>query len=230
MIEKSIQKCQDAKHIKTLALAEIIEERTNRSIRNLLVVGCGSGMEAGVLAKRLNAKTTGIDVNDAFDRDNAFPAELRIMDAQTLEFPDNYFDLLYSFHALEHMSNPQLALKEMARVLAPDGIFVFGTPNKRRLLGYLGSNTSLMNKFRWNLNDLAMRFRGQWSNEAGAHAGFSEDELLSICRLAFDKKITPITDEYYSKLYGDRLVRILKILNLKKFIYPCVYLFGQCPP
>ena len=222
------QKQSKDKHGKTAALAEIIQKRGNRLFQNILVVGCGSGIEAGFLARYFHADTIGIDIGTqfAFDHEGSLPAKLKTMDAHALDFPDRSFDLVYSFHALEHMNNPQVALKEMARVLTPDGLFVIGTPNKRRLIGYLGSNTSLLNKVRWNLSDLAMRVRGKWRNEAGAHAGFTEKELLSMCRSSFRGGVS-ITDEYYQRLYGTRFLRMLEIFRLKKFLYPCVYLLGR---
>ncbi len=42
-------------------------------------------------------------------------------DAMDLLFKDNYFDCAVSFNAFEHIPNPGLALKEIIRVLKPNG-------------------------------------------------------------------------------------------------------------
>jgi SAM-dependent methyltransferase len=80
--------------------------------------------------------TYGIDIGAefAFDHAAASPATLRLMDAQALEFDDASFDLVYSFHALEHIPNFCEALREMSRVLRLGGTFCIGTPNKARFL------------------------------------------------------------------------------------------------
>jgi len=213
---------------KTLALAEIVQAYWIQSPKKLLVVGCGTGEEAGFLARHFNIDTTGIDIGNefAFDREGATPALLQIMDAHSLSFADNSFDFVYSFHALEHMANPQLALNEMARVLRKGGTFVIGTPNKSRLMGYIGSATPLSNKIKWNVNDWVSRLRGQWRNETGAHAGFTENELLVMCASAFQVQPASVSHSYYSALYGKRFVQKLIQLRITRWIYPCVYVVG----
>ncbi len=44
-----------------------------------------------------------------------------LSDLQQLPFPDNTFDLLISTQVLEHVNNPELAIREMHRVLKPGG-------------------------------------------------------------------------------------------------------------
>ena len=130
---------------KTNAFLGPIKPRLERSPARVLVVGCGSGCEAGILARALGAETYGIDIGAEFSFDHvaARPATLRLMDAQALEFDDSSFDLVYSFHALEHIPNFCEALREMSRVLRLGGTFCIGTPNKARFLGYLGSSAPL---------------------------------------------------------------------------------------
>ena len=47
-----------------------------------------------------------------------------------MPFPDNYFDIVVSNHVVEHVSNQNLHFSEMARVLKPNGIVYFATPNR----------------------------------------------------------------------------------------------------
>ena len=60
-----------------------------------------------------------------------FPVEFKIMDANNLEFDDNQFDLVFGGAILHHL-NFQTAIKEVHRVLKPDGHIMFHEP--------LGSN------------------------------------------------------------------------------------------
>jgi glycosyltransferase involved in cell wall biosynthesis len=126
---------------KTAALIDVLKEGLPSPPATILVVGCGTGREAGLLARSFAANTTGIDLGGqfAFDHEGSHPATLLAMDACNLKFPNGCFDLVYSFHALEHIANPHQALLEMARVLRPGGAYLIGTPNKSRLVGYLGA-------------------------------------------------------------------------------------------
>jgi ubiquinone/menaquinone biosynthesis C-methylase UbiE len=198
----------------------------------ILVVGCGTGREAGTLARFFDAETIGIDIEGefAFDHEAARPAKLVNMDAQSLSFPDAHFEFVYSFHALEHIPDVECVLSEMNRVLAPGGVFCIGTPNKARIVGYIGSATSLKNKLLWNINDLSMRLRGKWENKYGAHAGFYANELTNYCERHFGDA-REITSEYYTRLYMRHrtILSILLVRRLKYFLLPCVYVFGQKP-
>ncbi|MGZ8941328.1 MAG: class I SAM-dependent methyltransferase [Methylobacter sp.] len=49
--------------------------------------------------------------------------ELVRMNTLQLNFPDNYFDGVFSFSVFEHISEPEKALQEVKRVLKPKGVF-----------------------------------------------------------------------------------------------------------
>ena len=69
---------------KTEHLAKLISQRHGGPIQRLLVVGCGSGHEAAILARQLNCSVVGIDVIDEFDPVAATIATLEIGDATGL--------------------------------------------------------------------------------------------------------------------------------------------------
>ncbi len=54
--------------------------------------------------------------------------------AEALPFPAGSFDLICCSWVLEHLPDPERALREVARVLAPGGRFIFLTPNARHPL------------------------------------------------------------------------------------------------
>jgi SAM-dependent methyltransferase len=214
---------------KTEALIEVLSAFFERKLKNILVVGCGSGREAGMLARAFGADVVGIDLGDdyTFDHQGSAPAKLFFMDAREMTFPCNSFDMVFSFHTLEHIPEPQRALKEMSRVLRSGGIYMVGTPNKSRLIGGFTSPYPLRLKVLWGLQDLHKRLTGQWSNEAGAHAGFTRSELSTYCSTAFGDA-TDISDLYYRSLYKRRSTAIGAIIKsgLKNIIFPCVYVAG----
>lgn len=181
---------------KTEALSQLIQEATGKTIKRLLVVGCGSGFEAAVLSRTLKAEVVGIDLQSNFDPDAERFVDLRKMDATWLQFKEGTFDFVFSYHVLEHIPDFRKALHEIKRVLAEDGGFCIGTPNRSRMVGYIGSkDASLRNKISWNLNDWQARFEGKFKNEYGAHAGFSQRELCEELQWVFSR-VEDITLKY----------------------------------
>ena len=214
---------------KTEALAEIIVERVERPVGRLLVVGCGAGAEAATLAMALGAPVVGIDLHAAFDPQAARVADLRQGDATRLAFADASFDFVFSYHVLEHIADGAAALSEMRRVLAKGGSYCIGTPNRLRMLGYLGSKDArLRDKLAWNLADWKARLSGRFRNELGAHAGFSSAELGVLLARAFGSA-EDVTVAYYGRVYQRHaaLTRWLGASGLGRVVFPSIYFMGQ---
>lgn len=214
---------------KTEKVAQLISEFYPRPIKELLVVGCGSGTEAAILAQQLNASVTGIDLQEEFDLVASEYCQLTKGDAMSLELESGSFDFVFSYHALEHIDDPVKALSEMRRVLRDDGGFWIGTPNKSRLVGYIGGkNARLSEKLRWNLGDWRMRLAGRFENRFGAHAGFTRSELRDLLSSIFTN-VDDRTYDYFAKVYSGklRLIRMIESLGLSNRVYPSVYFSGR---
>ena len=211
---------------KAQCVATILQHRIETGVSpHTLVVGCGSGTEAATLARVLKATVIGIDNNAVFDPSAGSWADLRYGDATALEFPDGSFDLVYSYHVLEHIPQWQKALSEMRRVLKPGGWCFIGTPNRSRLVGYLGAeHTGMRQKLTWNYDDWRARLRGRFRNEHGAHAGFSEPELANMLRGVFPF-VTSITRSYYHELYPEFrwVVETLWVGRAYRLVMPAIY-------
>jgi SAM-dependent methyltransferase len=214
---------------KTEALAGLIRERTRAPIRKLLVVGCGSGLEAAVLATEFRAEVVGVDLETSFDPAAAAAVDLRQGDATCLDFASGSFDFVFSYHALEHIPAYRKALAEMERVLSEGGAYCIGTPNRSRLLGYLGSNDATWrDKIVWNLVDWRARLLGKFKNEYGAHAGFSSRELEAALVKAFGQA-EEITLPYYVRAYPGcaTWISLLGKSALAAFLFPSIYFMGR---
>ena len=213
---------------KTEKVARIIQRNYQSEIKKLLVVGCGSGKEAAILAQQLNADVTGIDLEENFDAEARKFAALQKGDATALEFSDESFDFVFSYHALEHIENPSKALQEINRVLKTGGGFWIGTPNKSRIVGYVGGkDTSFSEKIRWNIADWKARLKGEFENDLGAHAGFTAKELYSLLSENFPE-VKDMTRTYFSEIYENRqlLMKLIASSGISRFIYPSVYFSG----
>lgn len=214
---------------KTALLAELIRAHFGKAPARILVVGCGNGREAAQLALSLKCEVTGIDLQSKFDPAAAAVATLRQGDATALDFPDNSFDFVYSFHALEHIPDFRRALREMHRVLTKDGAYCVGTPNRERLVGYLGSKgASWRQKWQWNVIDWRARLRGRFRNEFGAHAGFTSEELQHELTDLIGPAVS-VTLPYYLSVYARRktYVALLDRLHLSRRLLPAVYFVGN---
>jgi ubiquinone/menaquinone biosynthesis C-methylase UbiE len=101
----------------------------------ILEVGCGRGIALPVL-DRLCAprRLVGLDIDpellaeaEANLREAGTAAELRAADVRAMPFEDESFDVIVDFGTLFHIARPQAASAEIARVLAPGGMFVHET-------------------------------------------------------------------------------------------------------
>jgi SAM-dependent methyltransferase len=210
------------------AIASVLERRFGRDLR-VLGVGCGDGTEAALLADALGWNMTGVDLLDRFHPSAQQRVELVVADARRLPFADDSFDVVFSYHALEHIPQPGKAVAEMRRVVRTDGGVWVGTPNRRRLIGYLGSrDASARDKVVWNLAEWQERIRGRFRNELGAHAGFTSRELREMLASEF-QDVEDETDAYYVLLYPRwrRVLSLLRQLRLCPYVYPSIYFAGR---
>jgi SAM-dependent methyltransferase len=219
---------------KTEKVAELIRRRGFPPIRKLLVVGCGSGLEAAILAQRLDAEVIGIDDGSQhglrFDPVASRYATLVEADVQALDYADASFDFVYSFHALEHIPAYRSALREMRRVLKVGSGYFIGTPNRHRIAGYLGAKPGDLTwamKLYLNLRCWKAMLLGRFRNELGAHAGFTFSELGADLRETFGDA-HDVSTSYYESIYPNhaRLLRVVGRSPAREFIYPSVHFMG----
>lgn len=104
--------------------------------KKLLDLGCGAGENSVYFAKK-GAHCVATDyspgmVEIALQLAERYGVEIegRTANAMGLEFPDNTFDLVYASNLLHHIPDPEMALKEMHRVLKPGGKACFWDPLK----------------------------------------------------------------------------------------------------
>jgi SAM-dependent methyltransferase len=191
--------------------------------RRVLIVGCGPGEEVGHMADATGALVIGVDL-DVQPLWNRPGAHVLRADARKLPFRDGAFDALYCYHVLEHVPEPERAISEARRVLEVRGIGFFGTPNKARVVGYVGGRASTWEKVAWNAADWWRRLRGRFENAHGAHAGFTDRELGELLERSFGR-VESVSLPYYLGKYP-RLGRLWKTsfkLGLGRFLIPSVY-------
>lgn len=110
--------------------------------KRVLEVGAGSGEFPAYLARAypitefVATDFSQVAVDNSRERASRIP-NLRVetADAQALPFGSEAFDVVISCEMLEHLPDPQRAVREMARVLRPNGTLLLTTPNYISLSG-----------------------------------------------------------------------------------------------
>ncbi len=112
--------------------------------KKVLEVGFGAGTDFTQWL-RAGAKVSGIDLTEeALEnlrrRIEVFqlpqPEYIGVGDAEKLTFPDNTFDLGYSFGVLHHSPNTEQAISELVRVVRPGGEVKIMVYNRRCLCAF----------------------------------------------------------------------------------------------
>jgi ubiquinone/menaquinone biosynthesis C-methylase UbiE len=105
--------------------------------QRLLDLSCGQGTLLH-FAAAAGLHTTGLDLSPLAVQATAeaVPGSVvSVADAQRLPYADRTFDFATNIGSLEHYFRPHLAVREMARVLRPDGLALVLLPNTFGLLG-----------------------------------------------------------------------------------------------
>ncbi|HZZ94196.1 MAG TPA: class I SAM-dependent methyltransferase [Usitatibacter sp.] len=157
----------------------------------ILDVGCGDGItDLGIALRTGCEQLVGIDPFAGFERlpgivaANNLPADihdaanLRFMkeDANFLPFPDDSFDVVLSWGSIEHMAGGYLqALREMKRVLRPDGLLMMHPGLYYSNAGHhLGEFTSEpffhLKKSREQIRDVVMSTPPRYMDRSGEFA------------------------------------------------------------
>jgi len=118
---------------------QVIEGLGFRPGQQALEVGVGTGISLDAYPPYI--QLTGIDPSDSMlahavaktKENNWRHIDLRDGDAQALEFPDNSFDWVLTFHVMTVVPEPRRMMSEMIRVCKPGGRIVvithFASPN-----------------------------------------------------------------------------------------------------
>jgi 2-polyprenyl-6-hydroxyphenyl methylase / 3-demethylubiquinone-9 3-methyltransferase len=117
---------------------EVLTNRLGLDPRDIraLDIGCGGGFLAEEFA-RLGCQVVGVDpsaVSIETARRHAaatgLDVDYRVGTGEQLPMADGEFDLAYCCDVLEHVADLDAVISETARVLKPEGIFLFDTINR----------------------------------------------------------------------------------------------------
>lgn len=113
--------------------------------KDVLDVACGEGYGAAMLARRAR-RVIGVDIDAATISAAAEKygsnerLEFKVADCASLPFAKGGFDVVVSFETIEHIAEQEAFVKEAARVLKKNGVFIVSTPNRPVYSGETGLN------------------------------------------------------------------------------------------
>jgi SAM-dependent methyltransferase len=136
-----------------LKLGYLLDDLTTHG--SVLDVGCGGG----AVAKAVKCERPRLDVHACDLSESAISAckadpqgvEFRVATAERLPYDDGSMDFVWIFDVLEHVEDPAAVLREVARVLRPEGRFHIVLPlegQPRTLYRLIGCGTRWTAKVR----------------------------------------------------------------------------------
>ncbi len=100
----------------------------------LLEVGCALGYFLE-LAQKADWEAQGVELSPwaaQYAREKT-KAQVSTGKLEDIKFPDSYFDAIVMIELIEHTQTPDIFLKEVYRILKPEGMILITTPNSRSI-------------------------------------------------------------------------------------------------
>ncbi len=117
----------------TQAISSYLNGKGREQADSLLDLGCGDGANARWL-KTFTRQLYCSDYNlvRLCRAQRLLGADVELFLADVLDFPiqDDFFEVVFFNHALEHIPDDLTALKTVRRILQPGGLLVLGIPNE----------------------------------------------------------------------------------------------------
>lgn len=111
---------------------EIARLAANRPLTRILDVGCGDGLFFPELSRF--GDVHGVEpVTEALDPNGPWRARIHAGPLDAAYQPAERFDLVLALDVIEHLADPHAFLREIRRLIAPDGWFVATVPAFRVL-------------------------------------------------------------------------------------------------
>jgi len=128
---KDYNNSYDGKFVKCM-YDEIVERVLTANPKSILDLGCGNGNVLEKIKLKSDADLYGLDLSENMielaKEKLGTRVELKVGDAEQLPYDDNQFDVIICNASFHHYPNPDQVLREIRRVLKPNGTLVLGDP------------------------------------------------------------------------------------------------------
>lgn len=181
--------------------------------KTVLDIACGEGYGCRLLAAEA-LQVTGVDIDEETIRRarQEYPdSSIHFLTGSitSIPCPDNSFDLVTCFETLEHITEQEQALKEISRVLKPEGLLFISTPDKEKYSDQNGNKNPFHQKelYQNEFRELLSRYF--------THTCFYGQQSLTVSLLL------PETDPSLHVLYTGEYASIVKKIP------PAMFLVGM---
>ena len=136
------QQLDDYRYDKLNYLPRLVDFSSSQGKR-FLEVGCGAGIDlvrfarAGAIVTGIDLSTTAIDLARKNIEQNGLSADLRVMNGEAMQFPDNSFDVVYGHGVLQYTANVEKMVAEIHRVVKPGGEVIVMVYNRNSWLNLM---------------------------------------------------------------------------------------------
>jgi ubiquinone/menaquinone biosynthesis C-methylase UbiE len=113
-----------------------------------LDVGCGHGYVAGYLRMK-GIEAFALDINPAVLKENSIKGYFIRGDAMHLPIRNHVLDLIMAFEVVEHLKDPDVALREFHRCLKSRGILPLTTPTPKSPTANYPGHVSIRSRKAW---------------------------------------------------------------------------------
>ena len=115
--------------LKALKLAQ--KHLSNKKKPKILDLGCADGSFANLAAQKLSAESFGLDITPQAIKKAQKKLDHAKVHNLNLPFPyqPNTFDLIFALEVIEHLFDTDQFLKNIHKILKPQGILILSTPN-----------------------------------------------------------------------------------------------------
>ena len=118
---------------RTYEVLEAIDEFCSDPPRDIIDLGTADGRMLDMVHQKYpDARCAGVEYNQelvCFGKANFPGLDISQGDIQSLDYPDNSFDVTIATAVIEHLPNPGKAISEAKRVLRSEGLLVLTAPD-----------------------------------------------------------------------------------------------------
>jgi len=136
------QQLDEYRYDKLNYLPRLVDVSTYQG-KSLLEVGCGAGIDlvrfarAGAVVTGIDLSTTAIELARKNIEQNGLKADLWVMNGESMQFPDNSFDVVYAHGVLQYTADVEKMVAEIHRVVKPGGEVVVMVYNRNSWLNLM---------------------------------------------------------------------------------------------
>ena len=209
-------------HLMHLATYEFAVKYVNGKI--VLDYGCGSGYGSHILARKAE-KVIAVDIDqDAINyAKNSFVATNLVFKTVS-ELTTERFDVITLFQVIEHVSNAKIFLKEIKKLLNPNGCLLVSTPDRiNRLFPIIQKPWNVFHLKEYSSTSLSNLLNEYFSKVDLLNIGSTSDLVLKeIERTRKHRIITLPCTLFFYPIY----LRVL-LLNLQGKLWKLIILFKR---